>query len=236
MCDPVSATIAVASAFNYMQVSSAQDAAEAQARQAMEEQRASAAAEAERQRKLEEDRQGRITQGRTAIDQNFAQFNDQFYNDRAKAYTDYALPELDSQYKDSMRNLVAALARSGNLQSSVRAEKMAGLDEDYAKRKLDIQNTGRDYANQSRSTVDQSRANLITQNLSLADPNAISANAMADARTLAQMPSFSPLGQLLADATTGLATQADLERRGIARYNTGLFPSRDAGRTVDGVR
>lgn len=233
MCDPVTATVAVVGgAYAYNEMENAKQDAKDQAQRAIDEQKSAAAAEAARQRKLEEERQGRISEGRTAIDQNFAQFDDNFYNNRSQAYQDYALPELDSQYKDSMRKLVAALARSGNLQSSVRAEKMTALDEDYAKRKLDIQNTGTDYANQARSAVDNSRANLITQNLNLADPNAISANALANANSLAQMPSFSPLGTMLADVTSGLASQADLERRGLSQYNTGLFTARDSGRVV----
>lgn len=233
MCDPVTATIAAISTYyTYDQMDQAKQDAQSQAQRAIDEQKAAAKAEADRQRKLEEERQARIGEGRAAIDQNFAQFDDNFYNNRAQAYQDYAMPELDSQYKDSMKKLVAALARSGNLQSSVRAEKMAALDEDYAKRKLDIQNTGTDYANSSRAAVDKSRADLITQNLSLADPNAISANAMANSQTLAQMPVFSPMGTMLADVTTGLASQADLERRGLSQYKTGLFTPRDAGRVV----
>jgi len=233
MCDPVTATVAVVGgAYAYNEMENAKEDAKNQAQRAIDEQKSAAAAEAARQRKLEEERQARITEGRTAIDKNFSQFDDNFYNNRSQAYQDYAMPELDNQYKDSMRKLVAALARSGNLQSSVRAEKMTALDEDYAKRKLDIQNTGTDYANQARSAVDNSRANLITQNLNLADPNAISANALANANSLAQMPSFSPLGTMLADVTSGLASQADLERRGISKYNTGLFTARDSGRVV----
>lgn len=233
MCDPVTAGIAIAGGlYAHNQMQSAKAEARDQAQRAIDEQKAAAQAEAERQRKIEEERQARIGEGRTTIDQNFAQFDDNFYNNRAQAYQNYARPELDTQYKDSMRKLVAALARSGNLQSSVRAEKMAALDEDYAKRKLDIQNTGTDYANSSRAAVDKSRADLITQNLSLADPNAISANAMANSQSLAQMPVFSPLGTMLADATTGLASQADLERRGLSQYKTGLFTPRDAGRVV----
>lgn len=233
MCDPVTAGVAiVGGAYAYNEMQNAADDAKQQARQAAEEAKQRAAAEAERQRKLEEERQARIAEGRTAIDKNFAQFDDGFYKNRSQAYQDYAMPELDNQYKDSMRKLVAALARSGNLQSSIRAEKMAALDEDYAKRKLDIQNTGTDYANSARAAVDKSRADLITQNLSLADPNAISANAMANSQSLAQMPVFSPLGTMLADVTTGLASQADLERRGLSQYNTGLFTARDSGRVV----
>jgi hypothetical protein len=233
MCDPVTATVAiVGGAYAYNEMENAKQDAKDQAQRAIDEQKAASAAEAERQRKLEEARQARIQEGRTAIDNNFSQFNDKFYSDRSQAYQDYAMPELDSQYKDSMRKLVAALARSGNLQSSVRAEKMAALDEDYAKRKLDIQNTGTDYANSARNAVDKSRADLITQNMSLADPNAISANALANANSLAQMPTFSPLGTMLADVTSGLASQADLERRGLSQYNTGLFTARDSGRVV----
>lgn len=232
MCDPVSATIAAATLVNYKMTTDAQDDAKRSAQNAATESRNAREAEAARQRQLEEERQTRIGEGRSKIDQNFGQFNDDFYTQRNQAYVDYASPELDKQYKDSMRSLVSALARSGNLQSSTRAEKFANLDEQYKQRKLDITNTGRDYSNQAKDAVERSRAELITQNESLADPNAISGNALARSQSLAQLPSFSPLGNMLTDATQGLATQADLERRGQARYNTGLFTPRDSSRVV----
>lgn len=232
MCDPISATIAAATLVNYKMTSDAQNDAKNAAQGAATESRNVREAEAARQRQLEEERQTRIGQGRSTIDENFGQFNDDFYTQRNQAYVDYASPELDKQYKDSMRSLVSALARSGNLQSSTRAEKFADLDEQFKQRKLDITNTGRDYSNQAKDAVERSRAELITQNESLADPNAISGNALARSQSLATLPSFSPLGSMLTDATQGLATQADLERRGQSRYNTGLFTPRDSSRVV----
>jgi len=214
-----------------MQQDAQSDARDA-AQRAADDARNAREAEAARQRQLEEERQARITQGRQAIDTNFAQFNDNFFNSRAQAYEDYALPTLDKQYKDSMRKLVAALSRSGNMQSSTRGELMADLDEDYATQKNNIKSTALDFANKARSSVDNARAELITQNSSLADPNAIQGNALARSQSLAELPTFSPLGNLLADVTRGLATQADLERRQVAAYNTGLFAPRDSGRVV----
>lgn len=234
MCDPVSAayTVAAVTAVSAGASYSQQENAQRSAKGAADQARAQREAEATRQRQLEEERQARIGEGRSKIDENFGQFDDNFYNQRNQAYVDYASPELDKQYKDSMRTLVSALARSGNLQSSTRAEKFADLDEQYKQRKLDITNTGRDYSNEAKNAVERSRAELITQNESLADPNAISGNALARSQSLAQLPTFSPLGSILTDATQGLATQADLERRGQARYNTGLFTPRDSSRVV----
>ncbi len=215
----VAAAIVTAAAVTYDQGEKARKQANDAARRA----EAAAAAEAERQRQEELARQGRITEGAGKIDEAFGQFGDDFYNQRKQAYIDYATPELDSQYQDSMRSLVAALSRTGNLNSSTRAERMARLNEQYNQRKLDITNTGLDYANQARNAVDSARGELLTQNSSLADPNVISGNASARAASLAQMPSFSPLGQLLADVSSGLATQADLERRQVSKYDIGLF-------------
>jgi len=227
----IATAIVVTAGYSYDQNRKAMKKSEEAARRAED----AARAEAERQRQEELARQGRIKEGRTKIDEAFNQFNDDFYNERAKAYENYATPTLDRQYEDSMRELVTALARSGNLQSSTRAEKMAGLNEEYKQRKLDILNTGLDYKNQARSAVDQARAELQVQNASLADPNLISGNATARAASLTQMPSFSPIGDLLSDFASGLATQADLERRQIAKYNTGLFNSdlnRSGGRII----
>jgi hypothetical protein len=226
MCNPTAAVIGIASAASYSAQKSAAKKAEEAQRRAEE----AAAKEAERQRQLEIERQNRITEGRTSIDGAFGQFDDDFYGGRSQAYQGYAMPELEDQFQDSMRSLVAALARSGNLQSSTRAEKMADLQEQYNQRKLDIYNTGMDYANQARSNVDAARNELYTQNQSLADPNLISGNAAARAATLNQMPSFSPLGQLFSDFTAGLATQSDLERRQINQYDQNpLFSLNNGG-------
>lgn len=205
------------------------------ASQAADAARAQAAAEAEAARQAELKRQSDILAGREAIDEAYSQFDDDFYNNRSQSYLDFALPSLEQEYEDTARALTSALARSGNLNSSIRGERLADLNEQMAKRKIDIQNQADDYANQARTAVESSKQDLYTTNQSLADPTLVRGNATAQVANLSNMPSFSPLGDLLSDFTSGLSTQADLERRQMANnnllFNNNPFGS-GSGRTV----
>ena len=55
------------------------------------------AAEARRQEEL---RQARIREGMQNIESAFSPFNDQYYAGKAKAYSDYYLPQLKQQFDD----------------------------------------------------------------------------------------------------------------------------------------
>ena len=77
------------------------------------------------------------------------------------------------------------------------------------------------------------KSDLQTQNMSLADPTLIGQSAANRAISLTDLPAYSPLGALFANATEGLATQMDLERRDKNRYNlSGLFGSSDSSKVV----
>ena len=77
------------------------------------------------------------------------------------------------------------------------------------------------------------KSDLQTQNMSLADPTLIGQTAANRAISLTDLPAYSPLGALFANATAGLATQMDLERRDKNRYNlSGLFGSSDSSKVV----
>ena len=47
------------------------------------------------------------------------------------------------------------------------------------------------------------------------------------------MPNYNPLLALFEGVTAGIATQADLERRGRNRYDTGLFSTSKASKVVE---
>ena len=76
------------------------------------------------------------------------------------------------------------------------------------------------------------KSDLYSQNQNLADPAMVAQNAMNRATTLTQMPSYNPLLALFEGVTAGIATQADLERRGRSRYDTGLFSTGKASNVL----
>ena len=215
MCNPVSATIAAASALSANQASRDRRSAEAAAReqqrlaQEAENRRiAEAQAEAERQRQAEQRRQQNIAQGQSEIANVFGQFNDDFFNRRAQSYIDFAMPQLDRQYQDQMRQLTAALARSGNLNSSLRGELMGRLQREYDQNRTSIVSQARQYGDQARSAVEAARARLVESNASLADPGVIRNSAAAEAASLSANPAFSNLGQLLSNLSTEVTGRA----------------------------
>lgn len=195
---------------------------------------AEAQAEAERIRQAEIRRQESIAAGQNEIASAFGQFDDNFYNQRMQSYMDYAAPQLDKQYETQMRALTASLARSGNLNSSLRAERMAQLQEEYDRGRLTLAEQGRGYADQARSATELARSRLMESNASLADPGTIRASAAAEASRLSINPQYANLGTLLSNLSTdvgvGGARTATQSSGGVQQYNTGLTSG--AGRLI----
>tara|TARA_B100000965_G_scaffold55117_2_gene41551 strand:+ start:6121 stop:6732 length:612 start_codon:yes stop_codon:yes gene_type:complete len=189
--------------------------------------------EASRQRAEEEARQGRIRTGRKKIDDTFSSFDDKFYDKRRQSYLDYANPQLDDQYKKAVSELTLALARNSLSNSSVAARKNAELQKQQGIQARAVADKAREYETGTRSAVNMAKSDLNTQNMSLADPTLIGQSAANRAIALTDLPAYSPLGNLFANATAGLATQMDLERRDKNRYNlSGLFGSSDSSKVV----
>lgn len=156
-------------------------------------------------RQREAEREARIAQGMGSIDQTFSQFDDGFFNRRAQAYDDYALPQVEDQHSSALGTLTAALARSGMLQSSVAADKSARLAKDYSLQRQGVVDQGLAVANDARHDVENSRAALVSDLYATADPAAAAASAAARAKIATSQPSFSPLGLLFQNAAAGLA-------------------------------
>lgn len=185
------------------------------------------------QRRQEELRQQRVREGRDKIDETFAQFDQPFYDARRQSYIDYATPQLEDQFKDASRDLLLALTRSGLQNSSARARRFGDLQKQYDTNARAIANKALDFENRARSSVESAKSDLYSQNQNLADPAMVAQNAMNRATTLTQMPSYNPLLALFEGVTAGIATQADLERRGRARKDTGLFSTGNASKVVE---
>ena len=83
---------------------------------------------AERRRQAELERQAKIDEGKTYIDDTFAQFDDEFYDQQTKNYLDFATPQLTDQFNQAAKNLTLQLADAGLLNSSVAAEKRGALN------------------------------------------------------------------------------------------------------------
>ena len=167
---------------------------------------AEAQAEAERVRQAEARRQQNITAGQGEIASLFGQFNDDFYNKRSQSYLDFAMPTLDRQYQDQVRSLTANLARTGNLNSSLRGDLMGQLQRQYDTGKLSLSDTASNYANEAKANVAKTKASLMESNASLADPGTVRSMAEAQASGLQINPQFQSLSQMIADLSSGVQT------------------------------
>jgi hypothetical protein len=187
--------------------------------------------EAKLAREEEQARQGRIREGTTNVNSIFdSQFNDDFFGERKDAYIDYANPQLEDQRGKTEKELTFALDRAGLLDSSVRGEKAAELQQLYDINKQKIADEALGYQSQAKNSVEDARSNLVATLNATGDAQGAANSALARASVLSQPAAFSPLTNLFADFTAGLGTQAALERANYysggaspVRYKTGLF-------------
>lgn len=185
--------------------------------------------EAARARAEEEARQGRIREGTAAIDNTFAQFNDDFYSGIASSFMDFARPQLDEQFGEAREQTTFDLARRGMLDSSNRVERFGNLDRRYNLELDNLTDQGQQFANDARANVERNRADLVGMLNATGDAQAATQGALSRASIVSRPPAFSPIGQLFQDGTAALAQQAALERSAALgspvqpRFNTGLF-------------
>jgi hypothetical protein len=186
--------------------------------------------EAERARRDEEERQARIRSGTRKIDRVFdKEFTPGFYKGQEKAYKDYAVPQLDKQHEKAGEELSFDLARRGGLNSSVRADQEADLGELYDLNRQGLTDKAREFGTTARTNVEDARNDLILTLQSTADASGAAKSALSRAGALSRPPAYSPLEDAFLSFTSGLGTQAGLERAAAAgspykpRYNTGLF-------------
>lgn len=194
-----------------------------------------AAAEAAKIREAEISRQNYIAKGSGEIASAFGQFDDNFYNSRASDYTNYALPQLDREFQDEQRALIAQLARSGNLNSSLRGDLTGKLQGQYNTSKMRIQDTANNYANQARSQAEVARANLMKSNSELADPGLIRTMAQAQASGIKVAPQYQSLGDLISSLAGSLPSQPGAQTQalpGVELYNGGSTGSSGSGRLI----
>lgn len=191
-------------------------------------------------RDQEQQRQQAIRRGTRRVDKIFDnQFTPDFFASQRQNYIDYANPQLEDQYGDAQKELTFALARGGNLDSSTRGDQVSELQKLYDLNKQKVADDARSYATQARSSVEDTRQGLITTLNATADAGGAASQAIARASALSTPPTYNPLTDLFAQFTSGLGTQAALEKANYysggqvpVRYNTGLFsPSKSVSVT-----
>ncbi len=164
--------------------------------------------EAAHQADLERGRQATISLGMKNIDNAFSGFDDNFYNNIAKQYTDYANPQLDTQYQQALKQLTYALARSGISSSSAAGAEQTNLDKQYNQYRTDVASQGQQEEAAARSNNSNTRNTLVNQLINTQDQAGAGAQATSDAALASKPPTFSPVGNFAFQMSQGLQNQS----------------------------
>jgi hypothetical protein len=153
--------------------------------------------------KLEEQRQKRIQQGTNEINQIFGRYDQGFFDQRAKAYQDYAMPQLAQQYGQTRDQIAFNLANRGLSKSSAANKQWSDLFRNMQSAKQGIVDTGRGQAMDLRRQLDTAKGTLLNQLYQSADPAQAAQQAVSTAASFSAPSSFAPI----ANQFSGLLNQ-----------------------------
>jgi hypothetical protein len=166
-------------------------------------------------------RQARIKTGVGNINQKFEKFDEGFFKGRGQAYTNFATPQVNDQYKQVSDQLAFSLARTGLDQSSEKARQGGILMRDNALARQTLAEGATTEATKARQAVEDQRNSLISQVNMTADPEMAAQNALRSAGIMEQQQAFNPVANLFAN-TTGLLGAA--QNAGYYSGGPGLDP------------
>lgn len=161
---------------------------------------AEAAAQAKALQAREDKRQADIKAGQGKIDESFAQFNPDYYNQFRTTYLNNYNPQIADQFSQARDKLTATLAGRGMLESTTGANAFGKIAKTRGDAEATVANSATDAANQLRSNVENTKSNLFNLNLSAADPAAIGAQAQAQATSIVSPASMPGLGNVFQSA------------------------------------
>jgi hypothetical protein len=179
-------------------------------------------------------RQARIRAGTERVNDIFGkQFDNSFFAGRKKAFSNFATPQLSDQYAQANKQLLYSLDRSGLSDSSARGEKFGELQKLYDINQQKVADDALALEGQTRSQIEDSRANLISTLNATGDAEGAANSAITRSAALTKPAAFNPLENLFVDFTRTLGVQAAQERAQAAsdgayraKYDTGLFGPR----------
>jgi len=169
-------------------------------------------------------RQARIKQGVNNINQKFERFDDGFFKGRGQAYSSFATPQVNDQYKQVSDQLAYSLARTGLDQSSENARQGGVLMRDNAMARQTVAEAATTEGIKARQAVEDQRNNLIQQVNMTSDPELAATNALRSASIMEQQQAFNPVANLFAN-TTGMLGAA--QNAGYYSGGPGLKPFKD---------
>lgn len=147
-------------------------------------------------RALEAQRKANVAQGMSSIDQTFGAFNPEFYAKRAQDYTNYAMPQLYNQLRQTQKNLAYGLMGQGLQGSSAMQSRLSDLRRETDLQKQGIVDTGISQAQELRKQVENQRSGLVGQLNATGDTTAAAQGALRAVNTYTAPSVFSPISNL----------------------------------------
>lgn len=172
--------------------------------------------------KIEAARQSRINSGLSNINNAFSGFDEPFYKQRAQDYTNFALPQAQTQFDTTRKSLAYSLARNGLSNSGAAVNENQALQTTRNQKVSDIVNEGQNQANQLRSNVSTQKANVVNQLESSSDPSLAHESALSATAGLSAPSSFSPIGSLFTDFSNTYLNNLQAKSYSNANQNTGI--------------
>jgi hypothetical protein len=150
-------------------------------------------------KKQEKNRQKAILEGTAKIDNAFAGYTPDFYNQRALAYQQYALPQLANQYLQTQKAIGFGLANRGLQNSSAAQGQYSRLNREMGVQKQGIADAGTAQARELQQQVEAQKNTLLGQLYQSANPTLAGQKATSYAASLASPSVFAPLGNMFSN-------------------------------------
>lgn len=135
-------------------------------------------------------------------------FDENFYKQRADAYSAYAMPQLAQQYKQASNAIDFGLANRGLLNSGANNQAQSNLNLALGQQKQNVVDTGIAQSQALRTNVENSRQQAVQQLYQSADPGQAQLQALNSYNSLSQPSAYAPI----ANAFSGLANQYALNQ------------------------
>ncbi len=187
---------------------------------------------AETARQQEIARAARVEEGTQSINEQFAKFDDPFFEGIEKSALDFFNPQVTDQFNSTREALTKSLARNGNLDGSVGARGLGDLTKAFTTEQANVGEKALNISRDARANVEKNRANLIRDLSGTADPFAAANAAAASAAALSRPPEFSPIADLFSKFIDIGATQVVGANRGFKNPASTLFGSGSSGSTT----
>lgn len=135
----------------------------------------------------------------TRTDKTYKGFDDNFYQQRAQAYEDFAMPQLQQQYGDTFKQINYGLANRGLSRSTAAGTQYSTLNRETGRAQQQIADTGIAQSQQLKSSVEDARQRAISMLYQTADPAQASAAAINTASSFQAPSTFAPIANMFSN-------------------------------------